>query len=170
MRQIYLSIYLTILVAALLMGTGSAQETGTTQVAAQFASYITVIAPEGISDWTLNVGDNSYPGSRAATVMSNYDGDIDLRVRDARTGFVAPMVAGRMTSDTNPAAAKYQLENPLKVGAATTVDLSGTASTIYTLNAPGREQPAITFDQTVTYTDYAADYHMTITFIGTVSV
>lgn len=170
MRKIGFSIYLMILVTTVLMGTGSAQETGTTQVAAQFASYITVIAPEGISDWTLNVGDNSYPGSRTATIMSNYDGDVDLKVRDARTGFVAPMVAGRMTSATDPAAADYQLENPLQVGATTTADLSETAATIYTLNAPGREQPVVTFNQEVTYTDYAADYHITITFIGTVAV
>ena len=170
MRTIGFGIFLIVLVAATLMGTASAQETGTTQVAAQFASYITIIAPEGISDWTLNVGDNSYPGSRTATIMSNYDGDIDLKVRDGRTGFVAPMAAGRMTSATAPSAAKYQLENPLQVGATTTASLSGTAATIYTLNAPGREQPAVTFDQEVTYTDFAADYHMTITFIGTVSI
>ncbi|HPR66503.1 MAG TPA: hypothetical protein PLM24_05140 [Methanothrix sp.] len=93
-----------------------------------------------------------------------------MRVRDARTGFVAPMVAGRMTSNTAPAAANYQLENPLQVGAATIASLSGTAATIHTLNAPGRDQPAVTFDQQVTYTDYAADYYMTITFIGTVVV
>jgi hypothetical protein len=75
-----------------------------------------------------------------------------------------------MTSDTAPDAADYQLENPLQVGATTTADLSTTAGTIHTLNAPGLDQPTVTFDQEVTYTDYAASYYMTITFIGTVVV
>jgi hypothetical protein len=171
MRKIDFSICLMILVTALLMGTGSAQSsTGTTQVAAQFVSYITVVAPLGISDWVLNVGANTNPGTPTATIMSNYDGDVDLRIRDARTGFVAPMVAGKMTSDPAPSAAAYQLQNPIQVGATSTVGLSGTAATIYTLNAPGREQPPVTFNQQVEYTDYAASYYMTITFVGTVSV
>jgi len=164
------SLGLAVLMAVILMGTASAQETGATQVAAQFLSYISVEAPAAINDWVLNVGANSYPGSRTATIASNYDGEIDLRVRDARTGFVAPMVAGRMTSDTSPAASAYQLQNPLQVGAASKVGLSGTPATVYTLNAPRREQPPVTFDQQVTYTDYAANYYMTITFIGTVSI
>lgn len=83
-------------------------------------------------------------------------------------GFVAPMVAGKMTSDANPAAADYQLENPLQVGAMTTASLSGTDQTIYTLDSPGNEQPAISFDQQVTYNDYAASYYMIVTFTGTV--
>jgi len=170
MRKICYGICLTILVAATLMGIGSAQQTGTTQVAAQYASYISVEAPAGITTWDLTVGANSYSGSRTATIASNYDGDVELSVRDERTGFVAPMVAGRMTSDPSPAAADYQLENPLRVGATTTASLSAAESTIYTLNAPGREQPAVTFDQQVTYTDYAAEYHMIISFIGTVTV
>ena len=74
MRKIGFGIFLMGLVAAMLMGTGSAQETGTTQIAAQFPSYITVIAPAGINDWTLSVGDNTYPGTETATVRSNYPG------------------------------------------------------------------------------------------------
>ncbi|KUK94659.1 MAG: hypothetical protein QM433_06225 [Euryarchaeota archaeon] len=168
MRKIGFGIFLMGLVAAMLMGTGSAQETGTTQIAAQFPSYITVIAPAGINDWTLSVGDNTYPGTETATVRSNYPGFIDLIVKDSRMGFVAPMVAGKMTSDANPAAADYQLENPLQVGAMTTASLSGTDQTIYTLDSPGNEQPAISFDQQVTYNDYAASYYMIVTFTGTV--
>ncbi len=168
MRKIGFGIFMMGLVAAMLMGAGSAQTTGTTVISAQFPSYITVIAPTGITDWTLSVGDNSYPGSKTATIRSNHPGDVDLKIRDARTGFVAPMVAGKMTSDASPAAADYQLENPLQVGATTTASLSGTEQTIYTLDSPGNEQTAISFDQQVTYNDYAAGYYMTVTFIGTV--
>jgi hypothetical protein len=170
MRRIGFDICLMGLVAVMLMGTGSAQTEGSTVISSQFPSYITVIAPAGITDWTISVGDNTYPGTATATIRSNYDGSVDLKVRDARTGFVSPMVAGKMTSSTDPAAADYQLENPIEVGATTTVSLSGTEQTIYTLDSPGNEQPAISFGQEVTYDDYAASYSMTVTFIGTVSL